>query len=579
MRTLQTVALIVLLVIVGCGGGGAGGGLPGTLLVNIQWPVRTSRGIPEAANSIVVAITIGNYRSTQTAQRPASGGQSSLTFSPPSGVVHAVANAYPQADGTGTSLATFAGPITVASSGTTNISLTMNSTIVAVSIDPGPIPVVVGHQTQASAIARDARHNIVLLWPGEVTWSSQDPSTASVDPTGAVVNVTGVKLGSARIQATDQESGKSGTATANVANPGIEASAWPKYRGDLLNSGRGQGSGAQGTFGTNLMPALAVARLAMGADGTLYFGDATDDNVYAVNSQTGAIVWQFATGAIIDAAPAIGADGTVYVVSYDGNLYALDGATGAKKWSQTISIVNAVNASSPTIGSDGTVYVGSQSGQLFAIDGSTGSVKWSLQTGNHIRSSPAIGPDGTIYVGSGDAKLYAVDPASGTPKWTFQTNGEVSASPSIANGMVYVPSTDGTLYAIDAASGSEIWSFTPAGGGNSGGVAIATDGSVYLWSNDRLNNYLYALDGTSGSQKWATELDKVNSFADGGYSPSIGSDGTIYIDSQANLYALDPGTGSIKWTYPNLSGAREALIGPNGRLYLPKDPEGITVTQ
>ena len=52
-----------------------------------------------------------------------------------------------------------------------------------------------------------------------------------------------------------------------------------------------------------------------------------------------------------------GSDGTVYVGSYDKNLYALDGSTGLLKWSYTFAILVY---SSPTIGSDGTVCVGSR---------------------------------------------------------------------------------------------------------------------------------------------------------------------------------------------------------------------------
>ena len=78
---------------------------------------------------------------------------------------------------------------------------------------------------------------------------------------------------------------------------------------------------------------------------------------------------------------------------------------GAKKWEfQTGRSI----FSSPAIGSDGTVYVGSWDGKVYALNGSTGAKKWEFQTEGRVGSSPAIGFDGTVYVGSGDRKVYAI---------------------------------------------------------------------------------------------------------------------------------------------------------------------------
>jgi len=74
------------------------------------------------------------------------------------------------------------------------------------------------------------------------------------------------------------------------------------------------------------------------------------------------------------------------------------------KWSyQTGNFV----ISSPAIGADGTIYVGSYDNYLYAIN-PNGAFKWSYQTGGYVDSSPAIGADGTIYVGSLDYYLYAI---------------------------------------------------------------------------------------------------------------------------------------------------------------------------
>ena len=62
-------------------------------------------------------------------------------------------------------------------------------------------------------------------------------------------------------------------------------------------------------------------------------------------------------------------------------------------WSQLGFQVGAVYT--PAIGADGTIYIGSYDKKLYAIN-PDGSEKWEFLTKNWITSSPAIGTDGTV---------------------------------------------------------------------------------------------------------------------------------------------------------------------------------------
>ena len=160
--------------------------------------------------------------------------------------------------------------------------------------------------------------------------------------------------------------------------------------------------------------------------------------------------WAFKTGGSVYSSPVIGSDGTIYVGSWDNNLYAIN-PDGSKKWAFKTS---GYVVSSPTIGSDGTIYVGSGDENLYAIN-PDGSKKWAFKTDDDVESSPAIGSDGTIYVGSNDTNLYAINP-DGSKKWAFKTGsttthgGAVASSPAIgSDGTIYVGSGDTNLYAIN----------------------------------------------------------------------------------------------------------------------------------
>jgi len=119
----------------------------------------------------------------------------------------------------------------------------------------------------------------------------------------------------------------------------------------------------------------------------------------------------------VHSSPAVGTGGTVYVGSDDNKVYALDGASGVKKWEFA---TGALVHSSPTIGTGGTVYVGSAD-KIYALDGATGAKKWEFATGGIVFSSPTIGAGGTVYVGSNDNKVYALNGAPGT---TQQQGGQ-----------------------------------------------------------------------------------------------------------------------------------------------------------
>jgi outer membrane protein assembly factor BamB len=174
---------------------------------------------------------------------------------------------------------------------------------------------------------------------------------------------------------------------------------------------------------------------------------------FAYNGASGEIIWKFSAVNVIQATPAIGADGTIYIASYDKLVYALDPLTGAIKWSHRTG--DSIS-SSPAVGRDGTVFVGSNDGRLYALDPQDGSEKWAFLTGDTIHSSPAVAADGTVYFGSYDKNVYALDGRTGAEKWRFATDGLVLSSPVIGeNGTVFIGSQDGFLYALEGLSSPE----------------------------------------------------------------------------------------------------------------------------
>lgn len=319
------------------------------------------------------------------------------------------------------------------------------------------------------------------------------------------------------------------------------------YGGDAKNSGRVAGlvpKKAPVEAWRIKTPEPLSSSPTIGPDGTVYIGS-HDGKLYAV-SAAGEIKWTFATGDRIWSTPAIARDGTLYIGSDDDHIYAVDTATGKQRWKMRLGDcaeptgfgpvgVRCDADGGPTLGPDGSVYVGADG--LYAI-WPDGTLRWKLATSEPVRAAPAMADDGTLYAVSLDDNLYAVDP-DGTKLWDLRARHDIESAPAIgADGTVYFGSDDDAIYAISA-DGQLRWKVL-TGGDVRSSPAIGADGTIYVGSYDRR---LYAVS-PAGEVKWRfTAADKIHG------SPVVDSAGVVLFGSQDDhLYAVDP-DGRLLWFF------------------------------
>lgn len=195
------------------------------------------------------------------------------------------------------------------------------------------------------------------------------------------------------------------------------------------------------------------------ANGTLYFGS-LDHNLYALDAETGAQKWKTTAGGLIAGSPRV-QDGVVYVGALN-TLLAVDASSGAIKWTFKSPNPNEWLWAQPTIANN-TVYIGSLTGNMYALDAATGNRRWTfpLTSGAEIRSALVVDGD-TGYFGASDQNVYAINLTNGQLKWKTADKalaGPIYTTPYLRDGILYIPVQGHNMYALNAADGSRKWCF------------------------------------------------------------------------------------------------------------------------
>lgn len=305
-------------------------------------------------------------------------------------------------------------------------------------------------------------------------------------------------------------------------------STWPQFHYDATNSGYNpyewmaniHNSAKRWTFNSGSLMFSPTT-----ANGLVYVGS-SNGNVYALNAATGLFKWLYSTGDWVVGAPAV-AGNVVYAGSKDGTLYALNAFTGALLWSFTTD----GPISAPATVKNGVVYFGSEDHSLYALNASNGTLIWSFASGDKIFGAPAV-VNNVVYFGSLDHNVYALSAADASVVWIRTTGGGVASSPAVVGGVVYVGSYDNYMYALQASSGGIVWQFA-TGGWIFSSPAVAY-GKVYFGSTDQ---NAYAVD-LNGNQVWVVHTGSwVLS------SPAVANGMVAFGSYDGNLYVADAATG------------------------------------
>ena len=293
-----------------------------------------------------------------------------------------------------------------------------------------------------------------------------------------------------------------------------------------------------------------------GNEASLYGGGIAYDNgfIYATNGlgyvsaldvRTGGIVWKVRPGGPLRGAPTV-ANGAIYVMSQDNQIYSLKESDGSNNWSQAASleIAGVFGSASPAVG-QGTVVAGFSSGELNAYRYENGRMVWqdalqrtsirtSVSSLSDIDADPVIDHGQVIAVGQG-GRMVALDITSGQRQWELNIGG--IATPWVAGDWVFVVTSDAKLICVYRQNGHIRWINQLPEFGHPGSKRGEIDYSGPILAGGRLivvgsNGVLVNVDPATGSFQSQTRLNSGISL------PPVVANSTLYVfDDSGRLTA------------------------------------------
>ncbi len=250
-------------------------------------------------------------------------------------------------------------------------------------------------------------------------------------------------------------------------------------------------------------------------EGQVLFIAVHSSKLEALNAHSGQVYWTFETGDKIQAPPLVA--GKRVLLASRTTVWSLDATTGRLLWKFQRGIVGWPTTGSPTLAGN-MVYIGPGSTtQFWALNEQDGHIVWSFNAGDRITSTSVVASD-TVYVATWHGTIFALNRMTGAKLWSYSLNSNsgqsqsvvdgVGGSMALADGRLYVGDYRGSVVCIDALKGKLIWRF--ATGAQVLATPVVASGLVYVGLSD---GYFYALNTRTGRPAWRYRTGEIRSSA------------------------------------------------------------------
>ncbi len=173
---------------------------------------------------------------------------------------------------------------------------------------------------------------------------------------------------------------------------------------------------------------------------------AWNGNLYALDPASGKLRWEYSAGSVLRAAPLLRQE-KIYLPASDGQLHCLD-LQGRLLWKTQLG---APLLTTPVALGD-TLGQLTKAGELIVLD-AAGQEVWRYASAEACFYSAPVAADGSIYFATAGGSVHALDAETGQLQWESRVAGPVYATPRLLAGRLFGGDNAGHLFALSMSSG------------------------------------------------------------------------------------------------------------------------------
>ena len=248
---------------------------------------------------------------------------------------------------------------------------------------------------------------------------------------------------------------------------------------------------------------------------------------------------------------------SIYVQDLDSDVFALNRATGAVRWSHRYDARD--DGPNGLAVSTGRVY-GETDDTVFALASENGRELWRRRLTNAREPFVDVAPvvwDGIVFTSTightphDRGAIYALDASTGAIRWRFAAGG-LNPGSIDANGRLYAGSSGGRLLVLDAKTGKLLW----ADHGTAPILATLADTEVVLGADNA--GRVVAWDGATRRRRWTRLVGTHCPGLGGVQTPMAYAHRRLFVpvvdrcgsgSATSRLVAIDAKTGTTLWEH------------------------------